>query len=171
MNPKLSAYTQINGIFDPLATPLGPPGCLVLAHTQTPERRTWAPHGKEGFYIGPDLESYRCFRVYIPETQAIRSVDTHSWFPHDSQMPALSTNDILYQATQDILQVLQNTNTDCPLAPYTPTELTAIKELVTMLHKKRPNPDPLPPPPPKQQTTQEKFLLQLKGCQKMIKLV
>jgi len=35
INPKLSAYTQINGIFDPLATPLGPPGCLVLAHKKT----------------------------------------------------------------------------------------------------------------------------------------
>jgi len=61
MNPKLSAYTQINGIFDQLATPLGPPRCLILAHKKPSKRRTWAPHGKEGFYIGPDLESYRCF--------------------------------------------------------------------------------------------------------------
>ena len=61
MNPKLSVYTQINGIIDPLATPLGPPRCLVLAHEKPSEPRTWAPHGKEGFYIGPDLESYPCF--------------------------------------------------------------------------------------------------------------
>jgi len=73
-------------------------------------------------------------------------------------MPALSTNDILYQATQDILQVLQDTNTDCPPTPCTPKELNAIKELVSILHKKIPNPDPLPPPPPKQHTTQEKVV-------------
>ena len=65
-------------------------------------------------------------------------------------MPALSTNDILYQATQDILQVLQNTDTDCPLTPCTPQELTAIKDLVSILHKKLSNPDPLPPPPPQE---------------------
>jgi len=38
MNPKLSAYTQINGFFEPLATPLGRPGCLVLAHEKPSER-------------------------------------------------------------------------------------------------------------------------------------
>jgi len=68
-------------------------------------------------------------------------------------MPALSNNDILYQATQEILQVLQNPDKDCPLNPCTPHELTAIKDMVSFLHKKLPNPDPLPPPP-----TQEKVV-------------
>jgi len=170
MNPKLSACTQINGIFGPLATPLGPPGCLVLAHKKPSKRTTWVPHRKEGFCIGPDLELHHCFRVDIPETQAIRSVDTLSLFPHDFQIPALSINDILYQATQDTLQVLQNTDTYCSLTLCTPQELTAIKDLVSILHKKLPNPDLLPPPPP---PPQEKVIaaLQTEGCPQMIKPV
>jgi len=94
--------------------------CLVLAHEKPSKRRTWAPHGKEGFYLGPDLESYRCFLVYIPETRAIRSVDTLSWFPRDFQMPALSANDILYQAAQNILQVLQMQTQIVPFLPAPP---------------------------------------------------
>ena len=37
INTKLSAYTQINGVFDPAATPIGPPGCLILAHEKPQE--------------------------------------------------------------------------------------------------------------------------------------
>jgi len=94
-------------------------------------------------------------------------------------MPSLSTNDILYQATQDILQVLQNPNTDCPLNLCTPQELTAIKEMVSILHKKlpNPNPDPLPPPPPQEKVasplqrvaTNNKTSLTLKTDAKNIK--
>jgi hypothetical protein len=133
INQKLSAYTQINGIFNPSATPLGPPGCLVLAHEKPTQRSTWAPHGKEAFYLGPALESYRSFKVYIPETRGIRTIDTISWFPRNLVMPIMTDTDILHNATQEILQVLQAPTKNANLAHMSPTEFEAIKKLVTIL--------------------------------------
>jgi len=49
-----------------------------------------------------------------------------------------------------MLQVLQNIDTDCPLAPCTPQKLTAVKDLASILLKKLSNPDPLPPSPPQE---------------------
>jgi hypothetical protein len=34
INPKLSAHAQVNGQFDYNRTPLGPPGCRVMAHVK-----------------------------------------------------------------------------------------------------------------------------------------
>jgi hypothetical protein len=37
MNPKLSAWEQLFGVFDYNATPLGPPGTRVLVHDKPSE--------------------------------------------------------------------------------------------------------------------------------------
>jgi hypothetical protein len=58
INPKSSAWAQVHGIFDFNHTPLGPPVCRVLAHEKRDKRKTWAPHGLDGWYAGPTLESY-----------------------------------------------------------------------------------------------------------------
>jgi hypothetical protein len=64
--PKLSAYACLNGSFDFNKTPLAPPGTQVVVHT-TPELRTnMAPHGVDGWYVGPSAEHYRCYKCYIP---------------------------------------------------------------------------------------------------------
>jgi len=65
INPKLSAYAQLNGAFDFNRTPMGPPGTRVLVHELPEARGTWAPHAVPGWYIGPAFEHYRCDRVYI----------------------------------------------------------------------------------------------------------
>jgi hypothetical protein len=42
---------------------------------KTPGRRkTWAPHGQDGWYIGPALEHCRCYTVYITKTRSSRIV-------------------------------------------------------------------------------------------------
>ena len=58
MNPKLSAYAQIEGEFDYNRTPLAPPGIRVVVHKKTRERASWDAHGVDGWYIGPAMESY-----------------------------------------------------------------------------------------------------------------
>jgi hypothetical protein len=52
VNPKLSAYELLNGVFDYNRTPLAPPGTKVIVHTPTDKRKTWQTHGVEGWYIG-----------------------------------------------------------------------------------------------------------------------
>ena len=58
INPKLSAYAQLHGIHDYNAQPVAPPGIQVLIHEKSTTRRTWAPHGVEGWYLGPAMEHY-----------------------------------------------------------------------------------------------------------------
>ena len=48
LNPKLSAYAQLEGAFDFTCTPLAPPGTRVIVHEKPTQRRTWAPHGVDG---------------------------------------------------------------------------------------------------------------------------
>jgi hypothetical protein len=59
INPKLSAATYIYGQYDFNRAPMAPPGTILIAHETPNRRRTWAPTGKYGWYIGPALEHYR----------------------------------------------------------------------------------------------------------------
>ena len=36
----------------------------VVAHIQPQERVSWDKHGIIGYYVGPALEHYRCYKVY-----------------------------------------------------------------------------------------------------------
>jgi hypothetical protein len=58
INPKLSASTHIDGQYYFNRALLVPPGMRIIAHETPSRRRTWAPHGKDGWYIGPALEHY-----------------------------------------------------------------------------------------------------------------
>jgi hypothetical protein len=68
INPKFSAFAQLNAPFDCNRTPVAPPGAHVVFHEKPQQRRTWAPHGIDGFYLGPAMEHYRCHRIYCSST-------------------------------------------------------------------------------------------------------
>jgi hypothetical protein len=69
INPKLSAATHIYGQYDFNRAPMAPQGTRVIAHETPNRRRTWAPYVQDGWYIGPALEHYRCYTVYITKTR------------------------------------------------------------------------------------------------------
>jgi hypothetical protein len=83
INPKLSAATHIFGQYDFNRAPMLPPGTLIIAHETPNRRRTWAPHGQDGWYVGPALEHYRCYKVYITKTRGDRIVETVEFFSRD----------------------------------------------------------------------------------------
>jgi hypothetical protein len=74
--PKLSAYACLNGAFDFNRSPLAPPGTRVLVHVTPDKRHNMAPHGVDGWYVGPSPEHYRCHKFYIPSTFGIRDALT-----------------------------------------------------------------------------------------------
>ena len=51
INPKLSAYTQLFGMFDYNQTPLAPLGTKAFVHERPNQRRTHADHGKIAYVI------------------------------------------------------------------------------------------------------------------------
>ena len=71
------------------AHPIAPPGVRIIIHGKSNIRKAWAPHGVEGWYLGPALEHYRCYRVYAAKTGGERVSDTVQFFPH--VIPMLGT--------------------------------------------------------------------------------
>jgi hypothetical protein len=59
INPRMSAYAQLNGHFDFNRTPLDPPGTRIVAHENSDQRASWDPHGVDGYYLGPALDHCR----------------------------------------------------------------------------------------------------------------
>ena len=88
LNPKLSAHAQLEGAFDFNRTPLAPPGTRVIVHEKPNQRRTWAPHGIDGWYIGPAMDHYQCYRVWIPSTTP-NALQTPSSFSRQFFAPQL----------------------------------------------------------------------------------
>jgi hypothetical protein len=84
INTKLLAATHIFGQYDFNRAPMAPPGTRIIAHKAPSRRRTWAPHGQEGWYIGPALEHYRCYMVSITKTRGDRIVETVEFSPKKS---------------------------------------------------------------------------------------
>ncbi len=69
INPKISAREYFNGPFDFNKTPLAPVGCRVLIHAKPVTRKSWNYRAKQGFYVGPALDHYKCYKLVKSETK------------------------------------------------------------------------------------------------------
>jgi hypothetical protein len=94
INPKLSASTHIYGQYDFNRATMAPPGTIIIAHETPNRRRPWAPHGQDGWYIGPALEHYRCYTEYITKTRGERVEETVDFFPETFKLPFPSPQDL-----------------------------------------------------------------------------
>lgn len=82
INPKLSAYAMLEGPYNFNKTPMAPPGTRALVYTDPKMRRSWETHAKDGWYVGPAPDHYRCFCFWIPSTQGFRNAQTAIFFHH-----------------------------------------------------------------------------------------
>jgi hypothetical protein len=64
------------------------------------------PHRQHGYSLGPAMHHYRCQNVYISTTASERIVDTLEFFPHNYQMPQLSSTVRLLMAAKDMMDAL-----------------------------------------------------------------
>ena len=115
LNPKLSAYALLECAFDFTCTPLAPPGTRVIVHEKPTQRRTWAPHSVDGWYIGPAMDHYQCYRVWIPSTHAERIADTIQFFSTILRTPNLSHRDATLQAARKLTHALQKSKQRQPI--------------------------------------------------------
>jgi predicted Abi (CAAX) family protease len=81
INPKLSAATHLDGQRDYTRVPMAPPGSRIIELETPSRRRTWAPHGQNGWYIGPALEHYRYYTVYITTNRIECIIETDEFLP------------------------------------------------------------------------------------------
>jgi len=108
INPSISAWHQVHGLFKWTHTPIAPIGTKVLIHERSQDRKSWDPHGKDGFYIGPKLQHYRCYDILVTETGATRTSDTIAWYPQQCVMPGGSVLELFTEATRDLTTSIKN---------------------------------------------------------------
>jgi hypothetical protein len=132
VNPKLSAYAQLNGLFDSNQTPLAPPGIKILIHEKSQVCHSWAPYRVEGWFLGPALDHYRCYQVYCAQTGGKRILDTVEFFPHDIPMPKNSSIDIGIQAAQALTQALLHPTPASPLPTFCNQQVEALQQLANI---------------------------------------
>jgi hypothetical protein len=101
---------QLNVQYEYNRSPISPPGTIIIAYETPNLRRTWAPHGQDGWYIGPALEHYRCYRVYINKTRSERVVEMVDFFSMKVQLPFQSTRYLATEATKLLTYALVNHN-------------------------------------------------------------
>jgi hypothetical protein len=149
LHPQLSAAAYYHGLVDYNKTAFAPPGCKIIGHEKTGKRRTWAPHGQHGYSLGPAMHHYRCQNVYISATASKRIVDTLELFPHNYQMPQLSSTDRLLMAAKDMTDALQNPHPEVPFASVGDATKAALTDLAaTFKLKLRQAPSPATQAPP-----------------------
>jgi hypothetical protein len=136
LHPQLSAAAHFHGLVDYNKTAFAPPGYKIIAHEKPVKRHTWAPHGQHGFSLGPSMHHYRCQNVYISSTASERIVDTLEFFPHNYQMPQLSSTHRLIMAVKDMTDALQNPHPEVPFARVGDDTILALAELAAIFKLK-----------------------------------
>ncbi len=137
----MSAWEVLFGKFNFDATPLGPAGCCVQLHNKPSLRRSWDFRAQDGFYVGPALQHYRCYRVLTKKSRAVIISDAVEFRPHNLPTPHLTAEDKIIHALHAINRTIDRT-TPAP----TDEQLTAIEILCSIL--KTYTQQPRTPPPP-----------------------
>jgi hypothetical protein len=117
---------------------MAPPGKRIIAH-ETPGRIiTWAPHGQDGWYIGPALEHYRCYTVYITKTRSHRIVETVEFFPQKIILPFPSSHDLATQAAADLTHALLHPKPAGPFCQVGDEQTIALRRLTSIFVSAKP---------------------------------
>jgi hypothetical protein len=136
LHPQLSAAAHYHGLVDSNKTALAPPGWKIIAHENPRKQRTWAPHEQHGYSLGPAMHQYRCQHVYISTTFGEQIVDTLEFFPHNYQIPQLSSTDRLLMAAKDMTDALKNSNLEVPFASVGDDTVKALADLAAIFKLK-----------------------------------
>jgi len=119
---------------------LAPPGTRVLVHEKPSARDSWSPHGVDGWYIGPALELYRCFKVWIWDTRNERVCDTLEWFPSKVTLPLASSINLIIVAANNIVHALNHPPAGSPLAPLANSGVKTLRNIAEILTNRRDGP-------------------------------
>ena len=113
-------------------------------------RGTWDAHGKDGWYIGPAMHHYQCYRVLVKSTQGIRIPPKVKFFPDKCTMRTNSSADQLLSAAKNLIHALTHPSPPVPFEHVGDQDVIDLKKLSNIFLNKvtplstHPNIDPLP---------------------------
>ena len=141
LNPKLSAYTQLEGTINFNKTPLAPPGTCIIVHEKPSQCQTWAPHGIDGWYVGAALDHNQCHCIWITSTQSECIADKLQFFSTILRSPTLSHQDAIIRAAQELSHALKQQHNH-PVSQLTDSHLRALDQLSTLFTPVAPGVEP-----------------------------
>jgi hypothetical protein len=100
LNPRISAWECFQGPFEFNKMPLGLVGCCVFIHVKPATWESWDFGAKPGFYIGPALDSYRCFKLVKFDTKSQIILDTVKFHHLYLSVPVPSAKDKIIHGLQ-----------------------------------------------------------------------
>ena len=102
-NPKFSSHQQLNGIYYFNKTPLGSPGKKSVVYTPLYTITNWAPHGEDAWYLGPEIEQYCCFKLYLVDKNSYRVAGNTRFFPTHCHISSTTNSVELQQVEKDLV--------------------------------------------------------------------
>ena len=102
LNPIISAYTELEGTFNYNKTSLAPSGYKVVINENTYARRTQAPPGSGGWYIGHALDHYIYHQVYVNTASDERIGYKIKLLPHQTKNAFIYSADRASLAAGDL---------------------------------------------------------------------
>jgi hypothetical protein len=136
MFPTMSAWEHLNGPYNFDATPMGPPGCRIISHAKGSTRRSYDFRGNSGFYVGPSLEHYRCYKVVKSSTQHTVVCDTVVFQHPTLSCPELSPEDRIIHCLRALTKAIKSDRSP----DSTQAQLLAIESLRAIFTPSRPAP-------------------------------
>ena len=128
VHPRQSAWEAMNGAYDYDAHPLAPPGTAVTVHEKPDQRSSWGKHGVPGFYVGPAMNHYRCYTVWVTHTGSVRYTDTLAWHPHGYQWEVHSPVAMVSEIAESLAAALHHLATHAPQAAANTQPMQAIAQ-------------------------------------------
>ena len=107
-NPSISAYEFVHGKFDYNKMPLAPMGCAAQVYESPHNRKSWAPHSVDGWYLRTSSEHYQCHVVFIKKTRSERISDTVHFDHEHITQPMVTPTDLIVKTLQDLAQTIKN---------------------------------------------------------------
>ena len=126
LNPRLSAFESMEGMYSFDATPMAPVGTKKLIHLKPVRCHTWGYHALKAWYIGMSLKHYRVIKT-VTESGAMQLSDTFKFKHNVLTTPTVTPIDRIVKVMRDLATIIQFRG-DKP-----PDELGAIEHLRALI--------------------------------------
>ena len=117
-NAWISVHAMMEGNHHFNKIPFVPPFKKFIGNEKPNRSWTWVHNGIQVWYIGPSVEYYRCYKVYISNTGAELITDTMELFPENTKIPGMSSTNSVTHASKHLIRALKIHHQPPCLHPY-----------------------------------------------------
>ena len=112
LNPRLSAFKSMEGMYCFDATPMTPVRTELMIHLKPVCRHTWSYNTVKAWYFAPSLKHYLVINT-TNEAGTVRKTDTWKYNHHSIKIPTVTPVNRTIKATEHLATAIQDHN-DAP---------------------------------------------------------